>query len=401
MGKRKRSSTSTVKPKRRKKVFYTGNNLTVMEGSDTLFVQPSSQLVKTLTGDGLGKHLENWKQKNEELKIVLRDALLFSGQKIADTRYGGCIMSHCIAGVELVSKQNPDTPAARDSIVAEIRWNAVLHEAQQQDGTFGDTVGLQYLATAESFFAVDGISYLLMEKGTDFHDMVKETSKECQTQRAEWRQELQRRDSNYTPGKSTSYSRTVPSPWEKTMKTHANQLAHGLCALSALGLSHGDVKTENIIYCESSNCIKVIDFDSVHNAVAQDNTRCGTRAFRSLESAEHAHYDSTANDIWCFGLVVFSMLTGTNAYSDLGDIYFRTLTTGRYTKYPMKSTDAKIVSQNKCSGLELYLHYREKLDLVTSSAINFLDMIFRPEADRCTWGQIITHPWFEECEPLI
>lgn len=93
---------------------------------------------------------------------------------------------------------------------------------------------------------------------------------------------------------------------------YATQIAEGLKAAHAKGITHRDVKSSNIMVTESGQ-VKIMDFGLAKMGVGAHLTKTGTTlgtvAYMSPEQMQGKEVDHRT-DIWSFGVVLYEMLTG-------------------------------------------------------------------------------------------
>ena len=86
---------------------------------------------------------------------------------------------------------------------------------------------------------------------------------------------------------------------------------------------HGDIKDENIVFDDSLR-IRVIDFGSARVCTSPKDDQLdyygGTISCISPEILAGYRFCGRAFDIWCCGVLLFTMLTGESPFSSLKDI---------------------------------------------------------------------------------
>lgn len=117
-----------------------------------------------------------------------------------------------------------------------------------------------------------------------------------------------------------------------------NQLVAAVRYLHSQGISHRDIKCENVLLCSDSHCkltdfgfARVLDYvdtasengnegaeavDDASRAVCLSETFCGSVAYAAPEVLCGRPYDPRAYDMWSLGCVLFIMVTGTMPFGD-------------------------------------------------------------------------------------
>ncbi|MCI0692030.1 serine/threonine protein kinase [candidate division KSB1 bacterium] len=102
----------------------------------------------------------------------------------------------------------------------------------------------------------------------------------------------------------------IPNP--QSAIEYATQIAEGLKAAHAKGVTHRGIKSSNIMVTESGQ-VKIMDFGLAKIAggaqLTKDHSTLGTAAYMSPEQARGEPVDHRT-DIWAFGVVLYEMLTG-------------------------------------------------------------------------------------------
>ena len=80
-------------------------------------------------------------------------------------------------------------------------------------------------------------------------------------------------------------------------------------SLHTIGIIHGDIKPENIMYNEMTKKVTLIDFEYSRH----------TNNYASPEVLER-NYKTSASDIWSIGVTIYTLLMGYNPYNSKSDL---------------------------------------------------------------------------------
>ena len=150
---------------------------------------------------------------------------------------------------------------------------------------------------------------------------------------------------------------------EEEVKEIARTLLGIVRELHTLGITHGDIKPENIMYEENKRILTLVDFE-------QDR-------YSKKYAAPECFYDitkcrETEHDIWCIGATIYTILIGHNPYNDVNHLF---------------------------SGLLYHDISTYGLSNEAQSFIRFIlvkERLLRPDVNEC-----LEHPWLKEEIPLL
>jgi len=124
-------------------------------------------------------------------------------------------------------------------------------------------------------------------------------------------------------GNLCSYVKAKRRLSEEESKRIFFQITQAMDHLHALGVSHRDVKLENVLFANDRD-IKLIDFG--FSTVCQPGKRlkvfCGTPSYMAPEIVKRSEYEGKPVDMWSMGILLYALLCGcfpfrAKAYPDL------------------------------------------------------------------------------------
>ncbi|CAG9332161.1 unnamed protein product [Blepharisma stoltei] len=157
---------------------------------------------------------------------------------------------------------------------------------------------------------------------------------------------------------------------EKEAKDIFRQILEGAQLMHSNRVLHRDIKLENILLDSSYSSIKFCDFSSSRVMRRGDvaTEKCGTPAYLAPEMIAGKGYEEFSVDIWCLGILLYTMLCGT---------------------VPFKGKNIKELQIAILKGTIDYPDFlsEEAKDLISQ----FLDLI--PQNRISIW-KALEHPWF-------
>jgi serine/threonine protein kinase len=104
---------------------------------------------------------------------------------------------------------------------------------------------------------------------------------------------------------------------EKVGRTIGKQILEGLVHAYYMGVSHRDIKLENIFISEKGKIIVgdwgLCSFDC-NDRLSESS--CGTLGYMAPEILCKMKYDPSKADVWSFGTLLFSLISGCRPYSE-------------------------------------------------------------------------------------
>lgn len=87
------------------------------------------------------------------------------------------------------------------------------------------------------------------------------------------------------------------------------QICEGLLHLHSFGISHRDIKPDNILIDQEHN-IKIIDFGFATSHEQEEVVVAGTPQYMAPELISKRNYDPLKADIWALGVMLYWLATG-------------------------------------------------------------------------------------------
>jgi serine/threonine protein kinase len=123
---------------------------------------------------------------------------------------------------------------------------------------------------------------------------------------------------------------------ENIARTYFQQIIQGLHHCHSKGISHRDLKAENLLLDKNFK-LKIADFglSAIHDAPAWLETQCGTKGYMAPEILSKSQYKGPLVDIWSLGVVLFIMLTGFPPFqiAQKGDWWFDRVSKSQYRHF--------------------------------------------------------------------
>ena len=172
-------------------------------------------------------------------------------------------------------------------------------------------------------------------------------------------------------GNLCSYVKAKKRLSEEESKRIFFQIAQAMDHLHSLGVSHRDVKLENVLFDNNRN-IKLIDFgfSTVCQAGKKLKVFCGTPSYMAPEIVRRLEYEGRPVDIWSMGILLYALLCGcfpfrAKSYPDL----YRRIARGTFSIPDELSAPVKDLLR-QLLGTEI--------------------------SQRITSGPILRHPWLQQ-----
>jgi len=153
---------------------------------------------------------------------------------------------------------------------------------------------------------------------------------------------------------------------EAQVKKVFYRIVQGVQHLHHINIVHRDIKDENILIRTDDDTVEIIDFGS--SAYVKEGKKfdkfCGTGGYAAPEVLSGQKYDGPPQDIWSLGILLYTMIYGSN---------------------PFRTLDQIITSE-------------VKFPVIVSSGSHDLmcRMLNRDFKKRPNIDEVINHPWFDD-----
>lgn len=166
---------------------------------------------------------------------------------------------------------------------------------------------------------------------------------------------------------------------EEVARYYFHQLCDAFTYLHGNGVSHRDMKPENVMLDAEFN-LKIADF-GFSSTKAQNETRRGTDSYMAPEIHMKQKYSGQSVDLFAAGIVLFIMVTQHPpfAMATPKDPHYKTISANRVDLF------WKLHSRNKPGGLDFFSESFR--DLITS-------MLSFDPTHRPSLAEIKEHPWY-------
>lgn len=117
----------------------------------------------------------------------------------------------------------------------------------------------------------------------------------------------------FTSDSLTDYMKKNRPLSQEVLKQIVKQLANALIHLHQHGVSHRDIKAQNILIKDTGIkkvVLKIIDFGFATNGTEDEVVVAGTPYFMPPELIAKKNYDPIKADVWAVGILLYWLATG-------------------------------------------------------------------------------------------
>ena len=96
------------------------------------------------------------------------------------------------------------------------------------------------------------------------------------------------------------------------VKSIMRQVFAGIDHMHASGFAHRDMKIENLMFCEKSDKLMIVDFGFSLECTPEtkEKLQCGTPLYQDPALANFKTYSPQAVDVWACGVIFYKLVTG-------------------------------------------------------------------------------------------
>jgi len=152
-----------------------------------------------------------------------------------------------------------------------------------------------------------------------------------------------------------------------------------------VSVQHAGTPHENVVFSKIDDVkVKIIDFGLAERfkpSHGQDSSKrfqsskfCGKRIYQSPELVQQKEFNAVCNDIWCAGVCLFMMVSGSApwAVADESDTAYKLIMSGE---------------------IKYLLQHWQKTAYFDENLLDLMMSIFQPESKRISLADIKNHPW--------
>jgi len=189
---------------------------------------------------------------------------------------------------------------------------------------------------------------------------------------------------------NSRHDQQIIEAWQKEVQSMFFVICSAMKKIHDSDIVHRDMSLENVLLVKNReesllylpHIPRICDFgvaQRVDKFRPKFIEKVGKRGYWSQECCD-CYYDGKANDVWCLGVMLFTMLLGGKPYGNVGDARHKRLINGDIRR--------------------LIKRYQSE-HLVPSGSVEIMEGIFKTEKSRLTVDQILSMRWCVDVEEDI
>lgn len=202
---------------------------------------------------------------------------------------------------------------------------------------------------------------------------------------------------------------TTKSDYHSEMTMYFIKILTGVKWVFENNIAHSKLKLDNIIMernVQGSFEPKVIAFNYESNTkqmpldLQAPAFASPERVFFNKRRMTYVNYNVQKDDVWQLGCILYMMLAHQAPYKAISssDYSFRCITNGTFAS----ESPSESAGEQQSKTLKQYLKDQQVLFMFNPQALDLLQRIFVPEADRILLEDIFLHPWLtKELESMM